>query len=101
MPRLAGSVLTVLLVTQILLPLSAGRTEVGSDSKEAAKRDSLPVTLDGVQATVPAPADPDTATELEDRLVILPEIKREGERFFLSSFKLPEKLMFAGQPVPL
>ena len=39
--------------------------------------------------------------ELEDRLVILPEIKREGERFFLSSFKLPDKLTFAGQAIPL
>jgi len=39
--------------------------------------------------------------EPEDRLVILPEIKREGERYFLSSFKLPDKLTFAGQPVPL
>ena len=37
----------------------------------------------------------------EDRLVILPEIKREGERYFLSSFKLPDKLTFAGQTVPL
>ena len=43
----------------------------------------------------------DNANEPEDRLVILPEIKREGERFYLSSFKLPEKLTFAGQPVPL
>ncbi|WP_455243504.1 lytic transglycosylase domain-containing protein [Petrachloros mirabilis] len=39
--------------------------------------------------------------EPEDRLVVLPEIKREGERFFLSSFKLPDKLTFAGQTVPL
>ena len=39
--------------------------------------------------------------ESEDRLVVLPEIKREGERYFLSSFKLPDKLTFAGQPVPL
>ena len=39
--------------------------------------------------------------EPEGRLVILPEIKREGERYFLSSFKLPDKLTFAGQPVPL
>jgi hypothetical protein len=47
---------------------------------------------------LPDPLDPN---EPEDRLVILPEIKREGERFYLSSFKLPDKLMFAGQPVPL
>ena len=43
----------------------------------------------------------DDPNEPEDRLVILPEIKREGERYFLSSFKLPEKLTFAGQPIPL
>lgn len=39
--------------------------------------------------------------ETEDRLVVLPEIKREGERIYLSHFKLPDKLTFAGQPVPL
>ena len=43
----------------------------------------------------------DSQNEPEDRLVILPEIKREGERFYLSSFKLPDKLTFAGQVVPL
>src|SRR5918995_6753821 len=48
------------------------------------------------------PSDPlESGNEPEDRLVILPEIKREGERFYLSSFKLPDKLTFAGQPVPL
>ncbi|HKY72378.1 MAG TPA: lytic transglycosylase domain-containing protein [Nitrospira sp.] len=47
-------------------------------------------------------SDPlDNANEPEDRLVILPEIKRDGERFYLSAFKLPDKLTFAGQPVPL
>ncbi|MCP9452539.1 MAG: lytic transglycosylase domain-containing protein [Nitrospira sp.] len=40
-------------------------------------------------------------TEPEDRLVILPEIRREHQRYFLSSFKLPEKITFAGMPVPL
>lgn len=48
---------------------------------------------------IPDPLD--NGNESEDRLVILPEIKREGERFYLSSFKLPDKLTFAGQPVPL
>jgi len=43
----------------------------------------------------------DEQAESEDRLVILPEIQRDNERFFLSSFKLPEKLTFAGMPVPL
>lgn len=43
----------------------------------------------------------ESPNEPEDRLVILPEIKLEGERYFLSSFKLPDKLTFAGQSVPL
>ncbi|MBM4123636.1 MAG: lytic transglycosylase domain-containing protein, partial [Nitrospira sp.] len=30
-----------------------------------------------------------------------PEIERQGPRHFLSSFKLPDKLVFAGQSVPL
>ena len=47
------------------------------------------------------PGESELVPELEDRLVILPEIKREGERFFLSSFKLPDKLTFAGQAIPL
>lgn len=50
---------------------------------------------------IPLVSEPEVASELEDRLVILPEIKREGERYFLSSFKLPDKLTFAGQSVPL
>ena len=52
-------------------------------------------------AVTPLVGEPEVASELEDRLVILPEIKRDGERFFLSSFKLPDKLTFAGQSVPL
>ncbi|MDH5741126.1 MAG: lytic transglycosylase domain-containing protein [Nitrospira sp.] len=43
----------------------------------------------------------DSQSDPEDHLIILPEIKREGERFFLSSFKLPDKITFAGLPVPL
>jgi hypothetical protein len=51
------------------------------------------------ELTIPEPLE--GVNEPEDRLVVLPEIKREGERFFLSSFKLPDKLTFAGVPVPL
>ncbi|MGH7232998.1 MAG: lytic transglycosylase domain-containing protein, partial [Nitrospiraceae bacterium] len=39
--------------------------------------------------------------ETDDQLVIVPEADRQGRPFFLSSFKLPEKLSFAGVPVPL
>ena len=37
----------------------------------------------------------------EDQLVIVPEVERQGQRFFLSSFKLPDKLSFAGVSVPM
>lgn len=43
----------------------------------------------------------DLLPEPEDQLVILPEIKRDGPRHFLSSFKLPDKLTFGGQTIPL
>lgn len=49
--------------------------------------------------TLLEPVDP--LAESEDRLVVLPEIQREGARYFLSAFKLPDKLTFAGQPIPL
>lgn len=39
--------------------------------------------------------------EPEEPLVVVPEVERQGQRYFLSSFKLPDKLVFAGQPVPL
>lgn len=53
--------------------------------------------------TVAAPQDEaDVPPDGEDQqIVILPEIQREGPKFFLSSFKLPDKLMFTGQPIPL
>ncbi len=41
------------------------------------------------------------AQEPDDQLIILPEIKREGPRHFLSSFKLPDKLTFGGQSIPV
>jgi membrane-bound lytic murein transglycosylase D len=46
-------------------------------------------------------ADVPDVQEPEDQLIILPEIKREGARHFLSSFKLPDKLTFGGQTIPL
>lgn len=36
-----------------------------------------------------------------EQLVILPEVQREGQHHFLSSFKVPETLTFAAQPVPI
>jgi len=48
-----------------------------------------------------APDPTEDQAESEDRLVILPEIQLDNERYFLSSFKLPEKITFAGMTVPL
>ncbi len=39
--------------------------------------------------------------EPEEQIVILPEVKRDGPRHFLSSFKLPDKLAFGGQTISL
>lgn len=45
--------------------------------------------------------EPEASPDTDDQLVILPEIERQSPRHFLSSFKLPDKLVFAGQAVPL
>ncbi len=50
---------------------------------------------------VATPETMDSEPEPEDQLVILPEIERSGQRHFLSSFRLPDTLVFGGQPVPL
>jgi hypothetical protein len=41
------------------------------------------------------------AQDADEPLVIVPEVEREGRRFFLSSFRLPEQMSFAGVPVPV
>ena len=85
----------------VTLPISTGaqpqpeRPEVKDSAARAGAK--------GEPERDPMPPDLlENPDEPEGRLVILPEIKREGaERYFLSSFKLPDKLTFAGQPVPL
>ncbi len=72
---------------------SVTSTEAGDPSGAAGERD-------GAKDLTAADRE-DHAVEPEDRLVVLPEIKRDGERIYLSHFKLPDKLTFAGQPVPL
>ena len=84
----------------ITLPLATGAQPKSehSDAKEGMSRSGT----NGEPEQELILIDPlENPNEPEDRLVILPEIKREGERYFLSSFKLPDKLTFAGQPVPL
>jgi len=57
----------------------------------AVEQDTVSVPVEDLEASQDAP----------DQLVIVPEVERKGQRFFLSSFKLPDKLSFAGMPVPL
>ena len=84
-----SSAMPVLSADSSSAALTGAKAEEGRNAQES---DQVPVAPPGESELVP---------ELEDRLVILPEIKREGERFFLSSFKLPDKLTFAGQAIPL
>ena len=84
----------------LMLPIVTGaQTQAEqSEAKENTPRSGATGEPDREVILVDPLEDPN---EPEDRLVILPEIKRDGERYFLSSFKLPDKLTFAGQPVPL
>ena len=71
----------------------------GANSSQDEAKDSLAGsdTVDGSGFEEGLDAEP----PLDEPLVVLPEITRQGTRHFLSSFKLPDKLEFAGQPVPL
>ncbi|MCG3777680.1 MAG: Membrane-bound lytic murein transglycosylase D [Nitrospira sp.] len=84
----------------VTLPVS---TEAQPQGEQPAVNDSTPQAgMNGEIDHNLVLIDPlDNPNESEGRLVILPEIKREGDRYFLSSFKLPDKLTFAGKPVPL
>ena len=87
-------------------PAPAGSPQAGSSSTPAPPSSppedpiEKPAPPDQENALV-APEELEPTPDTEDQLVILPEIQREGPRHFLSSFKLPDKLVFAGQPVPL
>nr|MBI3611720.1 hypothetical protein [Nitrospirota bacterium] len=99
-----------LLLVCLSVTLAPGRppaqAQQASGPADPALRDTAPP---APPTNKPPAAEPDNvpaetlypSPDAEDRLVILPEIKREGERHFLSSFKLPDKLVFAGEPVPL
>ena len=103
MPQSVGGLVGFWLIVSLCLPLQ-GQADPGAAHKrlahEGGKLQELGAASEADLGSVPPVADQEAA-EPEDRLVILPEIKREGERFYLSSFKLPDKLTFAGQPVPL
>jgi membrane-bound lytic murein transglycosylase D len=84
----------------VTLPIATGAQSQPENSE--VKETTLRSGVNGDPERDGSLLDPlDNSNDPEDRLVILPEIKREGERYFLSSFKLPDKLTFAGQPVPL
>ncbi|WP_447975159.1 transglycosylase SLT domain-containing protein [Nitrospira sp. Kam-Ns4a] len=108
----------------LVLALAPGATAAPDDPTSAPGQSPQlaqpgPLPTQSAKPTVPQtpmPPAPDQATagdeagpgdlsegppEQEDRLVVLPEIQRSGTRHFLSHFKLPEKLVFAGQPIPL
>jgi peptidoglycan lytic transglycosylase D len=114
------------LVRGIHLPLTLAVLILGaSGSPSVAAEDPAPHTPDAAQ-TAPqdngstrldpsngklSPSEQENGTppteelipspDTDDQLVIIPEEDRQGRPFFLSSFKLPEKLYFAGVPVPL
>ena len=84
----------------VALPMSAA-AQPQAESPEA-KDSTTRSGANGVADRDGGASEPSAnSDELDGRLVILPEIQREGERHFLSSFKLPDKLTFAGQEVPL
>ena len=92
--------LIVMLILASVFPISTNAQP--EPDRTPLKEASAPVASNGESDRDLILPDPlESQNEPEDRLVILPEIKREGERFYLSSFKLPDKLTFAGQPVPL
>ncbi len=90
--------LMVTVLLAFIISISAGAQSQSDLSRDVAPQSGANGEL---ERDLGPPDSLDSANEPEDRLVILPEIKREGERFYLSSFKLPDKLTFAGQPVPL
>ena len=90
---------TMLFGLSLAMPVLSA--ESNSAASAGAKLEESRSTQESDQVPGAPPGESELVPELEDRLVILPEIKREGERFFLSSFKLPDKLTFAGQAIPL
>ncbi|WP_447599886.1 lytic transglycosylase domain-containing protein [Nitrospira sp. Nam80] len=96
-------VIAAWLLIVLYLPMQSRGESAGGHRNIVSEKpgEGVPETGDSAQRPGAVPSEQDGTPEPEDRLVILPEIKREGERFFLSSFKLPDKLTFAGQSVPL
>lgn len=89
--------------TSVTTPTAHGPVAAATEAPATTEPAPAPAP-DAVQepdVKVEAAEAPDANHEPEDQLVILPEIQREGRRHFLSSFKLPDKLEFGGQTIPL
>lgn len=113
--RMARRVVFCALIVLAAGPSKAGAETVGSpvaDDLPGMPAEPLPPTGDhpngkGNGANQDGAGNSGPAEELtpvpeaDDQLVIVPEVEHPGQRFFLSSFKLPEKLSFGGMPVPL
>ena len=101
----------------VCVPLTLGTAtptigaQPGDASVDVAPAPAMPPTMPAPAppAGKPEVTEPDNGTpetlfpspDQDEQVVVLPEIERLGPRHFLSSFKLPEKLTFAGQEVPL
>lgn len=98
--RLLRLLLIVALILAFVFPIS---TKAQPQSERAPSMEATPQGDSRVEPDreLVLPEAIENPNEPEDRLVVLPEIKREGERFYLSAFKLPDKITFAGVPVPL
>ncbi|TKB71454.1 MAG: lytic transglycosylase domain-containing protein [Nitrospira sp.] len=101
--------LALALVASSLMAEPTASTRPGKSAPDGAHAGDSPTTGAAALTGQPEVADengtaPETlypSPESEERLVIIPEIERAGQRHFLSSFKLPERLWFAGQAIPL
>ena len=100
--------LCILVVTAATPVVADPSKSDGAETTEAAAKADAPSsasgvppkTVDGELVQIPEEAlepgqGPDTP------LVVVPEVDHQRQRFFLSSFKLPKKLTFAGVDVPL
>jgi hypothetical protein len=104
-----GLALTSLILATMSRPTSAWATDSLSGVDASAKPDTTSSLRDPQRTLPPGTVVDETQpaetlyplAESEDRLVVLPEIERKGQRSFLSSFRLPDKLTFAGFPIPL
>jgi len=84
---------------QIILPaaIDAKPTDPNVEPPASAREKSA-----AVEELTPAPGEEgDSAQGGDTPLVVVPPVERPSQRYFLSSFKLPAQMTFAGVSVPL